>query len=631
MSVFLNNGLTGILAAQAGLQTTSNNVVNANTEGYVRQRVNLTQRSSLVSGGFSVGSGVAVASIDRIYDQLLAGQLQSAGTGQQRAAAFSNMALRLDSILGNPEIGIAQAMQSFFNSVENVNRDPTSSVNRQQMITEGDSLAQRFQQIGGQLDGLANEVSLRLSQSVTTINTFSAGLADLNDRIAESGSNPPANLLDEQDRLLNQLAEQIDITTIRQNNGTVNVLVGNGQPVVLGSQSFNLALLSDDFNGPRQQLAYQNGTQTIDISRKVSGGVVGGLMAFRSDVLDKSRAELGQLALGLSQGFNNQQAQGMDLNGNLGNAFFADVVPEVATSQSNTGTAAVSVTISNAADVEPKEYQLRYDGAAWQLTNSTTGAAVAMTGSGTALDPFVADGLDITVTAGAAAGDQFLIKPVSRAASNFGMAMSDGAEIAAASPVTSSVSLQNLSDASIALASVTDIGNANLLQPVNIVFDNPTTYRILDGGGTDLTGPLAYTSGADINFNGWTARITGSPAATDSFSVDPTGPGSGDNSNSQSLSTIPTTGFFAGGTLSIDDLGANIVTSVGSAALRSTQELTVQSALQAQAQFDVESLSGVNLEEEAINLLRFQEAFMASSKIIEVANSLFQTILFALR
>ncbi len=631
MSVFLNNGLTGILAAQAGLQTTSNNVANANTEGYVRQRVNLTQRSSQMSGGFSVGSGVAIASIDRIYDQLLTGQLQSAGTAQQRAEAFSNMALRLDSILGNPELGISQALQSFFDSVENVNRDPTSTVNRQQMISEGESLAQRFQQIGGQLDSLANEASMRLSQSVVTINTISSGLAALNERIAESGNNPPAELLDEQDRLLNQLAEQIDITTTRQTDGTVNVMVGNGQPVVLGSQSFNLALLSDEFNGTRQQLAYQTGTQTIDISRKVSGGVVGGLMAFRNDMLDKSRAELGQLALGLSEGFNNQQAQGMDLNGNLGNAFFTSVVPEVATSQNNTGSATVSVVIGNAADVEPREYELRYDGAAWQLRNSLTGAPVTMTGSGTAIDPFVADGLEITVTAGAGAGDRYLVKPVSRAAGDFGMRMSDGSEIAAASPVTTGVSLQNLSDSAISLASVTDISNANLLQPVNIVFDNPATYRILDSIGTDLTGPLAYTSGADINFNGWTASITGSPAAGDSFSVSPTGPGSGDNSNSQVLSTIPTTRFFAGGTLSIDDLGANLVTSVGSAALRSTQDLTVQSALQTQAVMDVESLSGVNLEEEAINLLKFQEAFMASSKIIEIANNLFQTILFALR
>ncbi len=631
MSIFLNNGLTGLLAAKAGLQTTSNNVANANTEGYVRKSVNLTQRPGLTIGGINIGSGVSVASIDRVYDQLLTGQLQSARTSQQRADIFNNLALNLNNILGDTELGISQAMQSFFDSVEAVNRDPVSTVNRQQMISQGESLAQRFQQMGAQLDNLDATISLRLSQSVVTINTLSEGLADLNGRIAESAGNPPADLLDEQDRMLNQLAGQIDVTTIRQKDGSVNVLVGNGQPVVLGNQSFRLAMVPDQFNGPRQQLAYQSGGQTIDISRKVSGGIAGGLMAFRTDVLDKSRAELGQLALGLSQSFNNQQRQGMDLNGNLGTAFFADTTPDVSASSANSGTATAAAVISNAAAVQPREYLLRYDGAAWQLTNANTGAAVAMTGSGTAVDPFIADGLELTATAGAAAGDRFLIKPVSQAAGRFGLQISDPAEIAAAAPLTTGASLQNMSAAAISTPSISDITNGSLLQPVDIVFDNASTYRILDGSGTDLTGPLAYTSGADISFNGWTVQISGAPVGADRFSIGPTGPGSGDNSNSQLLSTIPAGGFFNGGILSLEGLGANIVNSVGSTAMRSNQELTVQSALYSQAALDVESVSGVNLEEEAINLLKYQEAFMASSKIVEVANNLFQTLLITLR
>jgi len=627
MSLFLNNGLSGLLAAQTGLRTTSNNVANASTEGYVRQTVNFAERPGQPFGRVHIGNGVAVSGIKRVYDQLLANQLQSANTSQQRAEMFNSLAAKLDGILGNPDLGISRSIQSFFDSIEAVNRDPTSSVNRQQMIFEGKALVERFQQTGGRLDNLENEINRQLQQAASEVNGLSDALARLNARIAESGTETPNEMLDEQDRLLNRIAQQIDITRVRQDDGTVNVMVGNGQPIVLGGNSFKLGVLPDQYDGTRMQLAYQTTSQIIDISRKVSGGAIGGLLSFRDGALDGAKRDLGQLALGLSASFNTQHQQGLDLNGDMGAAFFSSVTPQVLDSSFNSGSAVVSASIADPAAVEAREYVLHYDGTAWLLTGGNGGAAVAMTGSGTNGDPFVADGLSITVSGAAASGDRYLIRPVSQAASDLEMAISDPSRIAAAAPLSASASLQNLSTTSISAVTVTDASAPNLLQPVDIVFDDPATYRILDANGVDLTGPLAYASGSDISFNGWTVQITGTPNTGERFSVTSAGPGSGDNSNSQLLGRVQTLGFSAGGTLSIEELGANLVNSVGSTALRAQQELSVQNDLQAQATLDVESMSGVNLEEEAVNMLRYQEAFLAASKIIGVANTLFQTLL----
>jgi len=627
MSLFINNGLSGLLAAQRALQTTSNNVANANTDGYVRQRVNFGQNPGHEIGGFSVGTGVNVAGIERLYDQFLGAELNNATMSQHRAQSFNNLATRLDGLLGNPDLNISPSIQRFFDQVELVNRDPTSAVNRQQLLTEAESLTQRFHQMNSQLTGIADEVDGRLRESVNTINNLAVSLASVNDRIALSGENVPNELFDEQGRLMTQLAEQIDFTAIKKSNGTIDLMVGSGQPLVLATRSFEVALIQNEYDGSQMELAYTDGNQFQLISSKVSGGAVAGLMSFRNDTLNAVHRDLGQVALGMSAAFNQQHRQGIDLNGDLGGDFFANLGPAVAASTNNSGTAAVTTVIGNASDIEAKDYVLRFDGAVWQLFDAATGATESMTGTGTGADPFIADGLEITVSAGAAAGDRFLLQPVANAAGQFDALITNPATIAAASPISASVSLQNSGTGAISPVTIDDVTNPGLLQPVEIRFDDPATYRIYDSGGTDLTGALPYTSGADITFNGFTVQISGAPTNGDSFPIRPTGAGSGDNSNGIALASIGSQGFFANGQQSIDDLSASILTSIGSTASRSGQDLLVQSALREQIELDLESISGVNLEEEAANLLRFQEAYLASSKIIGVANDLFQTLL----
>ncbi|MCL4720760.1 MAG: flagellar hook-associated protein FlgK [Gammaproteobacteria bacterium] len=627
MSGTITNGLTALLAAQRVLQTTSNNIANANTEGYVRQRVDLVASPGVPLGRITIGSGVAVADVTRIYDQFLAENLRSSTALEQRSQVFSDLATRVGNILGNPDSGIGTSVQRFFDQVNAVGRDPTSAAQRQQLLLEGENLASRFQQLEGQLDGLAKEINGRLAQTAGTVNQLAAQIATLNERIKTAGSATPADLLDQQDVLLKKLGAQIDISTVRQSDGSVDVFIGSGQSLVLGVQAARLGTRPDAFDGSRLDLTITTGGPPQVITGRISGGALGGLLAFRSEVLDPARQDLGKLATGVADAFNAQHRQGMDLNGRLGEAFFATSAPPTAASVANTGTASLTAGVTDARSLTGRDYELRFDGSAWSVLDARTGAAIPASGSGTAADPLRFDGLAVTATAGAAAGDRFVVRPMADAARSFRVALTSPAAIAAASPLVSRVDANNPSQATVGTPVVTDVSDPKLQVTATIFFDTPTTYYVYTGSGMDAEGPLPYTSGADIGFAGWTVQVQGQPQTGDRFYVAAGGAGSGDNRNALALAAVGQQGFFDGGTQSIANLGADIVASVGAAANRAAGDLTVQRTLREQAEIDVDNVSGVNLDEEAANLLRFQQAYQAASKVIGMADDLFRTLL----
>ncbi len=620
MSGTISNGLSALLAAQRALQTTSNNIANANTAGYVRQRIDFVERPGTPLGRITIGAGVAVADVSRVYDQFLTDNLRSSTSLEQRYVAYGDFATRLDTILGNPDTGVSAAVQRFFNQVEVVGRDPTSIAQRQQLLLEGESLATRFKQLDARLSGLGNEIDGRLEKAADTINQLAGQIADVNDQILASGSAPAPSLLDKRDELLKALGTQIDITTIRQGNGTVNVLVGSGQSLVLGSQEARLTTIPDPLDGRRLQLAVETGGIAQNISSKVNGGIVGGLLAFRNDVLDGAQRDLGQLAVGVADVFNTQHRQGADLNGNLGTDFFGTTSPLVSGASTNSGTATAIFT--NAGDLTGRDYELRFNGASWSVLDRQTGAAVTSSGAGTAASPLVFEGVAFTATVASAAGDRYLVRPVANATVDFGVVLDSPTEIAAAAPLVSRIGTGNLSQATIGPPTVTDISNLGP-PPVTLAFDTPTSYFVSGVAG----GPFAYTSGATISVAGWTVQISGQPATNDVFFIEGTAAGSGDNRNAVALATVAQQGLFAGGTQSVSDLGADIIATVGSTANRARNEIKVQEVLREQAEIDVENISGVNLDEEAANMLRYQQAYLAASKVIGVADSLFQNLL----
>jgi flagellar hook-associated protein 1 FlgK len=569
---------------------------------------------------------VAVGDVSRVYDQFLTDNLRASSSLEQRYATFGDFDTRLDTILGNPETGIGVSVQRFFDQVEAVGRDPTSIAQRQQLLLEGDSLATRLQQLDGQLNSIGNEIDGRLETAADTITQLASQIADVNAQVMSAGGTTAPSLLDKRDELLKALGSQIDIPTVRQADGSVNVLVGSGQSLVLGSRAARLTTVPDTYDGSRLQLAVDNGGTLQNISTKVNGGVVGGLLAFRNDVLDGARRDLGQLAVGLADAFNAQHRQGMDLEGNLGGDFFTTAGPEVSGPSTNSVGATLTAVIADASELEGRDYELRFDGSAWSVRDRQSGAAVTATGTGTPADPLLFAGLSVSAT-GATAGDRFLVRPLANATRNFGVAIDAPAEIAAAAPLVSRVDSGNSSQATVSAPVVTDITDPKLRTPATIVFDSPTTYIVYTDPLVDATPSLPYTSGSPITFAGWTVQITGQPQTNDRFTVAAAAAGSGDNSNVLALASIDQQGFFAGGTQSISDLGADIVATVGSTANRASNEIKVQQALREQAEIDLQNISGVNLDEEAANMLRYQQAYLAASKVISVADGLFQNLL----
>ena len=393
------------------------------------------------------------------------------------------------------------------------------------------------------------------------------------------------------------------------------------QPIILKA----VQSLSDP---SKLEVAYGSGASVIRVQQSsFQGGNLEGLLAFRSESLDVAQNALGRVALVLADTFNQQHKLGQDLNGALGGNFFTQAVPLVNSNTTNTGTATISASVASSLALTGSDYSLRFDGGtAYTLTRLSDNSVTAF-----ATLPQTVDGLTIATTAGALAGDSYLIRPTVNGARDITVVISDTAKIAAAAPIRTNASLANIGSGRISAGTVNAVFpvNVNLQQPVSIVFDSPpTTFTVTGTGipGSPVAG-VAYTEGAPITYNGFTLQITGAPVAGDTFTVTGNTNGTADNRNVLLLANLQTKNTVAGGTASYQGAYAQLVSQVGN----KTRELELTSLAQTSMVNQIvqsqQSVSGVNLDEEAANLLRYQRAYQAAGRVIQVANTLFDTLL----
>ena len=622
-------GLSALLAQQRALSTVSNNIANANTEGYSRQRVEFTQRPLERIGSSFVGTGVEVDGVRRLFDDLLAGQLRGAASGFTRSDTFNTFAASLDNLLADTETGISAGLTRFFNAVQDLADDPASISARQTLLSEAESLTGRFAIFNRRLDEVGREITSRLNASVIEINGLAESIADLNAKILTSGGAAggqlPADLLDQRELLLNRLAELANVTTVPASDGTVSVFIGSGQPLVLGTNANQLAIQSSDFDPSRVEIALVGDVGNVRITQFLSGGIVGGLLDFQREMLDPVRNELGRFAVTLTETFNAQHRAGMELNGLLGGDFFAVGAPQVYAAQTNSGTGAVAATIEDTAGLAATGYRLFYDGAAYSLTRTDTGESVALTGTGTVADPLRANGIALVVSGAPAAGDQFQVEPLADAARDFRLLLGRADEIAAAAPIRTRLELTNIGAATISAGEVVDPTDPNLLTTSTIEFLTANTYSI-NGAGS-----FAYTSGDDITINGARFQISGVAEAGDRFVLEANAGGIGDNRNALLLGGVGDLTALDGGTASLNQAVNQVVTRVGAQTLQSASTRDAQGVLLEQAREALLAESGVNLDEEAADLLRYEQSYQAAAQLIATADTLFQSLLAALR
>jgi flagellar hook-associated protein 1 FlgK len=627
MPNLLNTSLTGMAAFQRALEVTSHNIANANTPGYSRQVAEFSTREGQGTGNGFIGSGTQISTIKRIYDAMLGTQLQVATTGLSRFEALEGLAGRMDSLLADPNTGLNDGLQSFFNAVQDLANDPSSLPTRQALLGEANGLAARFQTLDQSLAGIDSEVSDRIRLAVEDINRLATAVADINDKIALANGlgQPPNDLLDERDRLVLSLAENVAVSTAIQDDGTMNVFIGSGQSLVVGSQVQRLSVTGSEFDPTRAVVVYEGTAGNTPLDTSLTGGTLGGLLEFRSSLLDPSRQALGQTALAFASRFNDQHASGIDLRGNLGGDFFTVSDPLSLYSGNNTGSGTALATVADDTLMTGADYVLEFDGASYTLTRSDTNQAVALSGSGTSGDPFLADGLAIVVGGAPAAGDRVLIRSGSGLASSIRTAIDDPQVVAMSAPTRSGAEFANTGDASISPARVVDRTDAALLAPAVIEFTGPATYSI-NGAGS-----FAYTDGDPIVINGTEVTITGAPAVGDRFTIEANFGAAGDNSNGLILANIQSVGVLDGGTISINENYSRLVSDVGGRTRQIQANVDAQAVLRQNAQDEVFSVSAVNLDEEAARLIQYQQAYQAVAQVVSVASTLFDTLINATR
>lgn len=619
----LNIGVTGLNAAQAGISTTSHNIANVNTAGYSRQQTVQTTNTPMFSGGGYFGQGVNVSTVQRAYNGFMVAQLREAQTQSSQLDGLSSQLKNIDNLLADSSAGLSPMLDNFFSAVNTVSASPSDPASRQGLVAAAQTLASGFSSMSSQLASFNAQANDSITQSISALNADTQQLAELNRQIvvATSGGQAPNDLMDQRDALLQDMAKQTRISVVNTDNGGMNVFLGNGQPLVLGSQATQLTAGPDPAD-PNQTVVgvTVGGKFTAYNSSDITGGAIGAAFAFRQ-TLQQTQNNLGRIAASLAQSINAQQEVGQDLNGNAGADFFAVGGPQVLPNTNNNGSATVGASISSYNALTASDYKLAYDGTNYTLTRLSDNNKQTFSSL-----PQTVDGVTISLSGTPAAGDNFLIEPTRASASTFTALVSDPNQVAAAFPVRAGAGASNSGTGAAQVTAVTPPANANVSQPVNIVFTSPTTFNITGTGTGNPTG-LTYTPGMTISYNGWTATLSGAPAGGDSFSVGPNTGGTGDNSNIKAMANLQLAKTMGNGTASFSDAYATMVSNVGNQTAAAIASASAQKTVLTNATSAQQSVSGVSLDEEAANLLKYQQAYQAASKVISTADTMFQTIL----
>jgi flagellar hook-associated protein 1 FlgK len=505
--------------------------------------------------------------------------------------------------------------------------------------------------LGQRFIDVNNTVGSQINNSITLVNSYSHQLAALNENIVmlqATTKQPPNDLLDQRDQLVAELNKEIKTSVVKQNDGAYNIFVGNGQSLVVGSTAFTLSIAQSPIDPSRQDVVYTNvdGSKTTLQQSSLQGGNLGGFLTFRDTTLTNAQNALGRIAMGLAGVLNQQHQLGQDLNGDLGTNFFVQPQPAVYANTQNKGNGVVTASIDNASgygELTGGDYTLRFDGGSKYTLTRLADNKETVFADGLPKTPI--DGITLSTTEGAMPGDTYRIRPTVNGARDIAVGLTDPSKIASATPIRSNSALANEGTGKIGPVTVNTplaphspnpehpLTDINLKNPVTFKFTSAKTYDVVDEKtGTTLASAHPYVAGDKVSFNGWTTEISGEPAQGDTFSVGPNLNATADSSNAlimANLQTDNTLGAPEGGapTMTFQGAYAQWVSDVGNKTRELQVTSTAQQAMAEQTVATQQAFSGVNLDEEAANLMRYQRAYQAAGKALQIANSMFDTIL----
>jgi flagellar hook-associated protein 1 FlgK len=616
--------MSGLQAFRQALDVTGQNIANANTDGYVRQRADLVARESTPVGASWVGNGVEVGRLARVVDDFLADQSRVSQSNSARLEVFAGQAARVTNLLGDPSGGLSNALQRLTNAIEAVATEPASMAARQGLVETLDAAVSQMRGLDARLRELDGSTHVRIVAEASAVDGLAVSLATLNRDIgvarATAGS-APNGLLDQRDRLLDQLAAKVSIRVVANDDGAVNVYLSGGQSLVLGDASVRVATVNDPADIGRFRVVLRNGSSSEDVTRSISGGVLGGLFELREEVLDPARNEVGRIATALTSALNAQHQKGVDFLGVPGGELLSVGAPKTVVPTDNTGVVTTSATLTDARALTGADYELEWQGTVWSLRRLDSGAAVPFTGTGAAGSPIAFDGLSLLVGGTPAVGDRVLLRPTREAVSQMRVEITAPSRVAAAAPVRVSASVDNAGAARVTALEVIDPTNPMLRTPAAVIFPTPSTVSI-DGGPSQ-----AWAVGQPIEANGWRLRISGAPAAGDGFAITDNGAGRGDNRNAVLLSDALRSPLLDAATSSLADAVTRLTSGIGAVTQQAQRNSEVQRLAYEDSVKQRQSVSGVNLDEEASNLLRYQQAYQASAQVIRTANEVFNMLI----
>ncbi|MEM7219898.1 MAG: flagellar hook-associated protein FlgK [Pseudomonadota bacterium] len=624
MANILNTALSGLLAHQRGLATTTHNIANVNTEGFSRQRVNFSAVEPNGIGRTAIGRGVELDSVTRVLSDFQANAVRENVTDLGRVSAFADIANEVDRLLADVDNGVAGGLREFYNALQAVADDPSSLPARQVLLGDASSLADRVQSLDRRFDNLERFTADRIRATAAEINGLTETIATLNLGIVNAGAGTggsPNDLLDQRDLALRQLSQLVSVNATETSAGALNVFLDDGQALVIDTQSRELSVAPAEYGGVGVDVLVADAGGNGVVANGISGGEIGGLLNTQAEVLDPARSRLGRLMLGLADAVNDLQRQGFDLEGNYGVNLFRTGDPEIIASQYNDGGVTASVNVFDVAALPAGDYELTYNGAFYQMTSVADGSNIALSGNGSAGNPLVGGGVSISLSATPQAGDSFLIRPAHNAPSDFAVRFDRPQQIAAAAPLVVETADLNSGTAAVSSFEITDFNDPNLLSGVTVVFLDADTFQV------NGSGAFAHAEDDPIELNGFRLFLSGTPAAGDTFTIDENVGGVGDNQNALAMAASLDDPLLEGGSLSVNDAFGDLAAFVANEARQANVTRDAQATITDASIAELEATSGVNLDEEATNMLRYQQAYEASARMIAVASGLFQTLL----
>jgi flagellar hook-associated protein 1 len=656
---FLNIGLSGLNASQAGLQSTSHNIANINTDGYSRQTANFTTHVPTFSGSGYIGNGAKTDAVTRNLDEGINTELRSNLSDFEYQDSLFSLASQVDDMIADPNIGLNSALSSFFTSVHNMNDDPAAAANRQLLFDDAQALTQRVSTLSSQISDQIEIANKQISSITSAVNSLGQQLAGINVEImsalGDANVQAPNDLLDKRDQLLGELSQLVDVTTLRQENGAINIFIGKGLALVAAGDSQEIVSTVSKTDADLRDVHIKSTTGSlITITNNIQGGKLGGTLEFLDNIAIPTLNNIGKITIGLTDAINSQHQLGMDINDNLGGDFFNDINTSTARSNrvfygaSNSGSPAMNVSITDTSVLTGADYSLKYDGTNYKLVNlesKSTVATFAEPGSFPTSVAIASEGFSIEFTAGGAvANDQFKITPTRKAARDMSLAIDDPASFAWASPIRAEKSAVNTGSGEIKNVSVTDTTTSlfsvanNLNPPVEFQFTSATTYNVVNvnTSATITTGTFTPNQENDMLAlaglsYGFEVAINGAPKAGDTFTVDYNNGGISDNRNGLLIADIQLAKTMDGGLSSLVDVYGNTVSSVGSQTNQAALSRDANKTLVAQYESRRASVSGVNLDEEAAKLIQYQQSYQAAAQVISVSRQVFDTLLNSVR